>query len=207
MIIDEETYLEHYGVKGMKWGIRRDRSGSREKRLTKEQKTKLKKAAIISGSLLVAAGTVYAGHTLAKNGKLPLSKTSSKSASTVGKKAAEAALVEPTSVVYSSRGKNMGFTILESGGTNKPIEVLERAGLTTGNEEAFKRLPDGSIGAHFFDMKGRTDRAGRRIPHSLVIPPVKAEGINTLDDVKKKVWPTLEKTYDDFYEKSLKEGF
>lgn len=26
--MDAETFLEHYGVKGMKWGVRRDRSGA-----------------------------------------------------------------------------------------------------------------------------------------------------------------------------------
>lgn len=26
MIIDEDGYLEHYGTKGMKWGVRRDQS-------------------------------------------------------------------------------------------------------------------------------------------------------------------------------------
>lgn len=27
MIVDETTYLEHYGVKGMKWGVRNNRAG------------------------------------------------------------------------------------------------------------------------------------------------------------------------------------
>lgn len=33
MIIDEEDYLEHYGTKGMRWGVRRQRRHDRLKRV------------------------------------------------------------------------------------------------------------------------------------------------------------------------------
>lgn len=36
MIIDEELYLEHYGVKGMKWGQRNARPGGVTRRVDKE---------------------------------------------------------------------------------------------------------------------------------------------------------------------------
>ena len=32
MILDETAYLEHYGVKGMKWGVRKNRPSSGKKR-------------------------------------------------------------------------------------------------------------------------------------------------------------------------------
>ena len=35
MMISEDNYLVHYGVKGMKWGIRKDRVSSRQKRYAK----------------------------------------------------------------------------------------------------------------------------------------------------------------------------
>jgi len=36
MILDEETYLEHYGVKGMKWGVRRERPGGVTRKVDRE---------------------------------------------------------------------------------------------------------------------------------------------------------------------------
>lgn len=42
MTISQETYLEHYGVKGMKWGVRKDRErrSNRITRASKERKAK-----------------------------------------------------------------------------------------------------------------------------------------------------------------------
>jgi hypothetical protein len=51
MIINDEVYLEHYGVKGMHWGIRNDREPM-------TTKTKIKIGASFVGAA-VAAGTLY----------------------------------------------------------------------------------------------------------------------------------------------------
>ena len=93
--LDYDDYLAHYGVKGMKWGIRKDRgrSGSkpskRAKITYKERKSyeyqkkglskseadakaarvdKIRKTALIVGGVTVAAATAYvAGNAYAKN--------------------------------------------------------------------------------------------------------------------------------------------
>lgn len=50
MIIDEEEYLEHYGVKGMKWGVRRNRRAESLARVGRGEGTK--------GEKLKALGSV-----------------------------------------------------------------------------------------------------------------------------------------------------
>jgi len=60
MIIDEDVsdFLEHYGVKGQKWGVRNARKGrvktSKKKKLSPDQKAALQAVALVGGSL--AAG-------------------------------------------------------------------------------------------------------------------------------------------------------
>lgn len=65
MIMDEGDYLEHFGVKGMKWGVRKQRTPSNEvsstpkkKKLTPEQKASLIKTGIIVASGAIAVGNI-----------------------------------------------------------------------------------------------------------------------------------------------------
>lgn len=72
MIVDEEVYLEHYGVKGMKWGVRKDKlvSGVRQRRENKRaklaamtpaqrRKHEAKKARRIRNAAFLGIGAVY----------------------------------------------------------------------------------------------------------------------------------------------------
>lgn len=53
-----EHYLIHYGVKGMKWGVRHDRepTGERQRGLSEKQKKVIKSGAIATGMVLAAYG-------------------------------------------------------------------------------------------------------------------------------------------------------
>lgn len=59
MIIDESTYLAHYGRKGMKWGVRKRRGGTAEQRRQGNKKfarnLALGTAAGVAGGLAVGA--------------------------------------------------------------------------------------------------------------------------------------------------------
>lgn len=55
MIIAEEDYLEHYGVKGQRWGVRRKREMARVKKRRKPMTSQQK----IRVAMAVAVGTVY----------------------------------------------------------------------------------------------------------------------------------------------------
>lgn len=65
MIMAEEDYVKHFGVKGQKWGVRRQRtetasrSSPKEKRWTTQQK--------VNFGLTVATGALFVGNILMKN--------------------------------------------------------------------------------------------------------------------------------------------
>jgi hypothetical protein len=88
VIIDEETYLEHWGVKGMRWGVRNKRptSESEEKPTSSEsreeddddfddedlydfmRRERYKKAAVFVGSMVAgAAASIAISKVLSKN--------------------------------------------------------------------------------------------------------------------------------------------
>jgi hypothetical protein len=207
VIIDEEDYIEHFGVKGMKWGVRKDRgrsgtarSGQKTPRFSAEQKVKAKKVAIGLGVLTVAAGTAYLAYSMNRNGNVPIRSITPPASA---KKFVDEVKTQ-TDLIHASRGKNKGFHFIKSGGLPDPLHDYEKAfGADSGKAEMFRRLDDGRIAAGFLDPQGRSDHAGRMIPHQVLIPHSMASGINNLDDVRNKIWPLLKPTYDTMYEKSL----
>ena len=189
--------LEHYGIKGMKWGVRKERTAAEKKALAKN-------IAIGVGVLTVAAGTAYAVHTLHTKGHLDLSVIkNSSSASKAGKAAVEKVLEEPTTVGLASRGRDSGFRFVKDASLKEPYSVFESAGLMSGDNEiprnTIRKLSGGAVAAVLDDPKGRADRAGRLIPHSILIPKSMASGISTIDDVRNTIWPLLEDAYAAIY--------
>lgn len=72
MITDlEENYLAHFGVKGMKWGKTKRPERTSEQKA--ETRRKIKKAAVIGGSIALVAGTAAVAVMLNKKGNVPLS--------------------------------------------------------------------------------------------------------------------------------------
>lgn len=84
MIIDEEVYLQHWGVKGMRWGVRNKRQNTNTETQPSEQnedddfddddledfmrRERYKKAAVFVGSILAgAAATVAVKQISARN--------------------------------------------------------------------------------------------------------------------------------------------
>ena len=192
--------LVHVGVKGMKWGVRKQRkttgsktTGKEEPFWTPQRKSTAKKVAIATAALVVVAGAAYVAYKLHQNGKLPLSsaKLSPKAAPAVKK-----VFDSPTDILYSSRGKTKGYQFFKSGGVPNPDAVAARA---FGQGQAagfFRKLEDGTVAAVLPDAKGRIDQAGRPIVHDLIVPKSMASGIDTIEDVKQKIWPLVKDLYD-----------
>lgn len=75
MIVSDPEVIEHYGVKGMRWGVRKRReSGS-----TSSGREKVKTAAKASAAVLIAAGAGYAAYSVNKNANLKVSQIRSSS--------------------------------------------------------------------------------------------------------------------------------
>lgn len=198
--------LVHFGVKGMKWGVRKDRTGSEDTStkpqkvpLTSEQKKeRAKKVAIGVGALAAVAGAAFIAYQLQQSGNLDVSKISETMPSTTKvaatKKIKE--ITEQTEIVHASRGKNKGFEFFRQGGLPNYLSEYEKVfGADSGKSSHFEKLPDGRAAAAFLDPKGRTDFAGRPIPHQVIIPKSLAANVHNMDDVMSKIWPELEKTY------------
>ena len=65
-----EEMLEHFGIKGQKWGVRRNRTSSNTPKTPMSRK---KKVVIGVGVAAVAVGVAATAYYLHKNGKHPLS--------------------------------------------------------------------------------------------------------------------------------------
>lgn len=202
MIVTEEdvlAYLEHHGIKGQKWGVRKKQSSSQEK--SSGMSTK-KKVAFGLGAAGLAAG-IAVGAIYAKK-HFGVSTSAIKDVSS-GKKLAESLVEEPTGIMFSSRGIDKGFHFLQNGGLKDPLKELEKAGVGDSTPiGTFKRYGKNAekVYVSFSDPLGRKDAAGRVIPHSVHLPKHLAEGVNTHEEAVNKAWPLIKDSFDAMYKSS-----
>jgi hypothetical protein len=218
LFVSEEVdaFLAHHGIKGMHWGVRKAQESSTSgvsSVKSPSDHAKLKKAAIIGGSIagaaLIAGGTYY----LAKNGKLPTSSLNFNDVSK-GKNFVETSVkkspVEPTDIVHVSRGKNIGYKILKNGNLPDYLPEIGKASLDDGS---YTRLQPGQYrryGANlekaalsFHDPEGRKDASGRTIVHDVILSKEHAHDVTDFDSAKKKAWALVKDDFDEFYKSSL----
>lgn len=211
MIIDEEAYLAHHGVKGMKWGFRRKNSEEKGSSTPKDHR-KLKVAAAILAAGGVVAGAAYAHHVLSKRGTNRL--VSGKDRANAVQKiraakefAEKMAKEEPTSVIHAARGKNTGVSFLKRGGLTNPLHEFDKGfGTSEPTVGTFKRYGDKleKVAVSFYDPEGRTDRAGRKIVHDVILPEQHARQVGTHTAAARKAWSLIKKGYEQHWQDSLK---
>lgn len=226
--------LEHHGVKGMRWGVRKKEettsrpqatvetpftrfSSTKAEKVsaagspprTKEEKAAArramaKKAAIGAGVLTAVAGAGFIAYKLNQSGKLPLS---SIRMDPKQQAAAKKVIHEQRDVIMLTRGKYKAGTFLKQGDTPNFFTHWEDAFVKEVGDadtaDVFQKLSSGKIAAAFKDPEDRKDFSGRPISHQVIIPTSMVEGIDSIDDVKTKIWPKLKDTYDEFYAQSL----
>lgn len=191
--VNYSNTLIHWGVKGMRWGVRKDRKSSKVNAKTKTpltRKQKVKRVAIITGSLLAAAGAAYISKKLYDSKKLD------KKTIDLGKKFTEKVLQEPTKILHTSRGKNTGFKFYQDGGVPSPMSLYDQAFGAVERSSGYFNKFDGKIAITFDDPLGRLDRSGRMIPHEVILPKTLAEGVSNFDEAVAKVWPMVKDLYD-----------
>ena len=208
MTVDE---LYHHGVKGMHWGIRKDRSsGTGES--TAPDHTKRNKALKIAGGVAVAAVVVAGSVYLAKHPELlqkAVNSLSNKKTTSQGKKFVDdfsKSKNELTGVAHLTGAGNLADRAHRKGGLSDVYGELTKHDLVdySGNlnipPNSFKRYGENleKIAVSFPDPHGRNDFAGRPILHQVLLPKQHAEGISDFESAKSKAWSLVKDSYNKF---------
>jgi hypothetical protein len=193
-----DDVLEHFGVKGMHWGVRKEKTGAKSESGEPKSHTK-RNVAIVLGSAAavtaIAVGAVYAKkHMGVSVGDIP-------KATAETKNFAAALANEPVALAHSSRGRSRGYAFLRDGGMKNVSTEFINAGLADAPTGFFRRFGANSekVAARFADPLGRLDEAGRPIGHDVILPASMARDVHNIDDVIRVAWPSIEPMYAPFY--------
>lgn len=200
MIIEEKDYLEHFGIKGMHWGTRKNREASGKDASPRSNKGR--NVALILGGAAFAAtlavGGVYAKkHFGVKLSDIPPESTMS------AKKVVDDILHEPISVIHATRGKERGFGFLANGGLKDPLREWDHVGnINEFNGNQFQRYGKNleKAAVVFDDPHGRKDAAGRVIPHLVILPKEHAKDVHDFEGAKKKAWNLVKDDFNSLYD-------
>ncbi|ADD80907.1 gp016 [Rhodococcus phage ReqiPepy6] len=216
MSSDVDSFLAHYGVKGMKWGVRKKSSGessggSSEEHPVRDHNGKLslknpkvRRAAVVGASVVaIGAAAFVASRYMDK----PVDTQSIKK----GAEKVADILQQPTDIIYMSKphkgsGSRTTLGFVSEGQTKDYFKIFDDAGLNSDGFKPgdFKKLSNGNVATYIADMMGRVDSAGRKVPHVVLIPADKAVGLNSMEDVVKKYGPELERRYQTYLEERRK---
>lgn len=197
--LEDIIFLQHFGVKGMQWGVRKTTDSKVDSEEPKKTMSKQKKMAIVLGSAVVAASIAAGGLYVKKrlNGSV---KNLPKPTKTV-KKFTDSLANEPMHIVHSSRGRNRGYTFLRDGGVKDPEGLFAGLGSAESGPGFFKRFgkDNENVVARFLDPEGRKDFSGRPIGHDVILPRSMAKDVHNADDVAKVAWPHIKDLFAAYY--------
>lgn len=107
----------------------------------------------------------------------------------------------PAGLIWATRGRTWGFRFLLDDGLDDPLVAYEQAFHDLTSEELTAVGRQGPVVAlRFPDPLGRTDSAGRTIPHEFVVRGPLSDRIEFSDDGLALVWPLVAATYDEVWD-------
>jgi hypothetical protein len=105
-------------------------------------------------------------------------------------------------LIWATRGRSWGFRFLSDGGYEDPLPVYDAA-FNDGVDapEFWRTTPPTAdwpaLGAlRFLDPLGRTDTAGRVIPHEFVVFDEWTSRIKSVEEGRQSVWPEVSDEFD-----------
>jgi hypothetical protein len=100
------------------------------------------------------------------------------------------------SLIWATRGRTWGFRFLRDGGLPDPLLVYDTVFSGVEDEpEAWRRDAE-TVALRFPDPLQREDLAGRVIPHEFVVFGPLADGIDSVEDGLRLVWPLVADEFD-----------
>jgi hypothetical protein len=94
-------------------------------------------------------------------------------------------------LIWATRGQTWGFRFLRDGGFPDPLPEYDKVFLGVEDEpEAWRRVGE-TVALRFPDPLGRQDVAGRVISHEFVVFGPLSEGIDSIEDGRRLVWPRV----------------
>lgn len=109
--------------------------------------------------------------------------------------------MEPESgFIWATRGRNWGFRFLRRGGLDDPLAVYEEAFADADDQPEVWHRGGGAVALRFPDPLDRRDVAGRVIPHDFVLLGVWADGIDSFEEGRERMWREVEDEFEDIWD-------
>lgn len=99
------------------------------------------------------------------------------------------------SLIWATRGRTWGFRFLSDGGFKDPLPVYDEIFAGVGDEPQVCRRVADRVALRFPDPEDRRDVAGRVIPHEFVVFGTLIDGIDSVQDGLRLVWPQVRDQY------------